>query len=203
MLTDCIGHNSLVRPLKKLESQGVKVTKIKPSAEDGVLAPLDIEKNITSDTKLLAVTHASNVTGLVQPIEEYGDIAKKHGLVFMVDAAQTAGMYPIDIQESNIDLLALPGHKGLLGPPGTGVLYVGDRVDLDTLREGGTGVYSEQEEQPHTFPYGYESGTLNTVGIAGWERALNLYLKKGWRRFCPIKNCCWTGWPGGCCRFRG
>jgi len=176
VLTDCIGHNSMVRPLRKLESQGVKVTKIKPSAEDGALTPSDIEKNITSDTKLLAVTHASNVTGVVQPVQEYGDIAKKHGLVFMVDAAQTAGMYPIDIQESNIDLLSLPGHKGLLGPPGTGVLYVGDRVDLDTLREGGTGVYSEQEEQPHTFPYGYESGTLNTVGIAGLGAGVKFIL---------------------------
>jgi len=100
----------------------------------------------------------------------------------MVDAAQTAGKYPIDVQAGNIDLLAFSGHKGLLGPPGTGVLYVGNRVDLDSLREGGTGSYSELEEQPATLPYRYESGTVNSVGISGLGAGLKYIFSEGLER---------------------
>lgn len=100
-------------------------------------------------------------------------------MVFMVDAAQTAGVYPIDVQASNIDLLAFSGHKGLLGPPGTGVLYVGDRVDLDSLREGGTGSHSELEEQPASLPYKFECGTANTVGIAGLGAGVKYIFSEG------------------------
>ena len=167
VVTDCIGHNSLVRPLRKLEWHGVKVTRLPPSPERGVVSPSDIEAAITRDTRLIVVTHASNVNGIIQPIEEYGAVARKHKIVFMVDAAQTAGKYPIDAAASNIDLLAFSGHKGLFGPPGTGVLFIGDRVELDTVREGGTGSFSEQEEQPEILPDKYESGTLNSAGIAG------------------------------------
>jgi cysteine desulfurase family protein len=167
VVTDCIGHNSLVRPLRKLERQGVKVTGLPPSPDRGVVSPSDIEAAITRDTRLIVVTHASNVNGIIQPIEEYGAVARKHKITFMVDAAQTAGKYPIDAAASNIDLLAFSGHKGLFGPPGTGVLFIGDRVELDTVREGGTGSFSEQEEQPEILPDKYESGTLNSAGIAG------------------------------------
>ena len=167
VVTDCIGHNSLVRPLRKLEWHGVKVTRLPPSPERGVVSPSDIEAAITRDTRLIVVTHASNVNGIIQPIEEYGAVARKHKIVFMVDAAQTAGKYPIDAAASNIDLLAFSGHKGLFGPPGTGVLFIGDRVELDTVREGGTGSFSEQEEQPEILPDKFESGTLNSAGIAG------------------------------------
>ena len=167
VVTDCIGHNSLVRPLRKLEWHGVKVTRLPPSPERGVVSPSDIEAAITRDTRLIVVTHASNVNGIIQPIEEYGAVARKHKIAFMVDAAQTAGKYPIDAAASNIDLLAFSGHKGLFGPPGTGVLFIGDRVELDTVREGGTGSFSEQEEQPEILPDKFESGTLNSAGIAG------------------------------------
>jgi len=167
VVTDCIGHNSLVRPLRKLERQGVKVTGLPPSPDRGVVSPSDIEAAITRDTRLIVVTHASNVNGIIQPIEEYGAVARKHKIAFMVDAAQTAGKYPIDAAASNIDLLAFSGHKGLFGPPGTGVLFIGDRVELDTVREGGTGSFSEQEEQPEILPDKFESGTLNSAGIAG------------------------------------
>ena len=167
VITDCIGHNSLVRPLKKLAAQGVKVTRLPPLPGTGVLSPRDIENAITKETKLVVVTHASNVNGLVQPVEEYGKVTRRHHLIFMVDAAQTVGKYPIDIAAGNIDLLAFSGHKGLFGPPGTGVLYLGNHVNLDTVREGGTGSFSEQEEQPEILPDKYESGTLNSVGIAG------------------------------------
>ena len=167
VITDRIGHNSLVRPLKKLEAHGVKVTALSPSPNTGVVAARDIEAAITRSTKLIVVTHASNVNGVIQPIDEYGSVARKHKIVFMVDAAQTAGKYPIDIAAGNIDLLAFSGHKGLFGPPGTGVLFIGNRVNLDSVREGGTGSFSEQEEQPEILPDKYESGTLNSVGIAG------------------------------------
>lgn len=179
VVTSSIGHNSLVRPLKKLEQQGVKITRLLPSPELGVLSARDIEEAITSDTKVVVVTHASNVTGVIQPIDEYGAVARRHNIIFMVDAAQTAGKHPIDVQAANIDLLAFSGHKGPLGPPGTGVLYVGNRVNLDSLREGGTGLYSEQEEQPDVLPYRYESGTLNSVGISGLGAGLRYIFTEG------------------------
>jgi len=182
VITSCIGHNSVVRPLRKLEQQGVKITRLPPCPETGVMSLHDIEEAITQETKLVVVTHASNVTGTIQPIEEYAVVARKYDLIFMVDAAQTAGKYPIDVQASNIDLLAFSGHKGLFGPPGTGVLYVGNRVGLDPLREGGTGSYSEQEEQPYLLPDRYESGTINSVGISGLGAGLRYIFSEGLER---------------------
>jgi cysteine desulfurase family protein len=179
VVTSRIGHNSLVRPLRKLESLGVKVTWVPPSPDSGVLSPRDIEAAITKDTKLVVVTHASNVTGVIQPIEEYGIVTRRRNLIFMVDAAQTAGKYPIDVQASNVDLLAFSGHKGLFGPPGTGALYIGNRVNLDSLREGGTGSYSEEEEQPVILPDRYESGTQNSVGISGLGAGLKYIRNEG------------------------
>ena len=179
VITDSIGHNSLVRPLRKLERHGVKVTRVQPQPDTGFLSPHDIETAITRDTRLIAITHASNVNGIIQPITEYGDIARRHKIVFMVDAAQTAGKHPIDVAAGNIDLLAFSGHKGLFGPPSTGVLYIGNSVNLDTLREGGTGSFSEQEDQPETLPDKYESGTLNSVGIAGLGAGLKFIFDEG------------------------
>ena len=179
VVTSCIGHNSLVRPLRKLESLGVKVTWVPPSPDSGILSPRDIEAAITKDTKLVVVTHASNVTGVIQSIEEYGAVTRRRNLIFMVDAAQTAGKYPIDVQASNIDLLAFSGHKGLFGPPGTGALYIGNRVNLDSLREGGTGSYSEEEEQPVILPDRHESGTQNSVGISGLGAGLKYIRNEG------------------------
>ena len=179
VITSSIEHNSVVRPLRKLEQQGVKVTRIPPHSWDGFVSPDDIEKAITGETRLVVMTHASNVSGVIQPIEEYGLIVRRHNLIFMVDAAQTAGKYPLDVQANNIDLLAFSGHKGPFGPPGVGVLYVGDRVDLDTLREGGTGSHSEQEEQPTTLPYKFECGTPNTLGIAGLGAGLKFISQEG------------------------
>jgi cysteine desulfurase family protein len=179
VVTSCIEHNSLVRPLRKLEHQGLKITRVPPSLGTGVMSPQDIEAAITKDTRLLAVIHASNVTGVIQPIEEYGIVARKHNIIFLVDAAQTAGRYPLDVQVANIDLLAFSGHKGLLGPPGIGVLYIGNRVELDSLREGGTGSHSELEEQPDALPYKYESGTVNSVGISGLGAGLRYIFEEG------------------------
>lgn len=179
VITSSIEHNSVVRPLRRLEQKGVRVTRLSPSAKTGVVLPGDVEKAIAEDTRLVVMTHASNVTGAIQPIAEYGAIARKHNRILMVDAAQTAGKYPIDVQANNIDLLAFPGHKGLFGPPGTGVLYVGERVELDSWREGGTGSHSELEEQPLDLPYRYESGTANSVGIAGLGAGLRYIFSEG------------------------
>jgi len=182
VITSQIGHNSLVRPLKKLEGKGVRITRLPPCSDTGFLSAKDIEEAIDEKTKLVVVTHASNVTGVVQPIEEYGVVVRRHGRISMVDAAQTAGIFPIDVQASDIDLLAFSGHKGLLGPPGTGVLYISRRVELDSLREGGTGSHSELEEQPVALPYRYESGTPNTVGIAGLGAGLRYIFDQGMER---------------------
>jgi len=189
VITSCMGHNSLVRPLRKLEKEGIKTTRLPPSLKTGVVSAQDLEEAIAKDTKLVVITHASNVTGAIQPIEEYGAIARKHGVIFMVDAAQTAGRYPIDVGAANIDLLAFSGHKGLLGPPGTGVLYVGSLARLDSLYEGGTGSHSEQEEQPFELPYRYESGTLNSVGISGLGAGLKYIFAEGLHRIRAHEQC--------------
>ena len=182
VITSSIEHNSVVRPLRKLEQQGIKVTRLSPHSGDGFVSPQDVEKAIIGETKLVVMTHASNVTGIIQPVDEYGAIARRHNLIFMADAAQTAGKYPIDVQAANIDLLAFSGHKGLFGPPGTGVLYIGERVNLDSLREGGTGSHSQQEEQPVDLPYKHESGTVNSIGISGLGAGLKYIFKKGLER---------------------
>jgi cysteine desulfurase family protein len=179
VITSRIEHNSVVRPLRKLEQQGVKVKWLSPRPGDRFVSPQDVEKAISRETKLVVMTHASNVTGAIQPIEEYGEIARRHNIIFMVDAAQTAGNHPIDAQANHIDLLAFSGHKGLFGPPGTGALYIGERANLDSMREGGTGSHSESEEQPQALPYKFESGTVNSVGLAGLGAGLKFIFNEG------------------------
>jgi cysteine desulfurase family protein len=179
VITDSIGHNSLVRPLTRLEKQGVLVTRVAPSRETGSVSPRAVEQAITPATRLVALTHASNVSGVVQPVEEIGEVARRRGVALLVDAAQSAAVLPIDVREANIDLLALSGHKGPLGPPGVGVLYIDKRVELEPLKEGGTGTVSESEEQPLERPSRYESGTPNTVGIAGLGAGVKYVLAKG------------------------
>ncbi|MCG8401604.1 MAG: aminotransferase class V-fold PLP-dependent enzyme [Firmicutes bacterium] len=165
VVTTSMEHNSVTRPLYGLRKI-VSVTKV-PCAPDGSLEAGEIEKAVRMNTRVIVVTHASNVTGTVMPVREIGALARQKGLIFIVDAAQSAGILDIDAQNMNIDLLAMPGHKGLMGPPGTGVLYVGERVDLRPFREGGTGSRSTEPDQPEVMPEKYESGTLNSVGIAG------------------------------------
>ena len=179
VIISSLEHNSVARPLRKLEREGVRVTRLSPPSGGDFVSPRDVARVVTRKTKLVVMNHASNVTGVIQPIEEYGVIARRHNLIFMVDAAQTAGKYPIDVQANNIDLLAFSGHKGLFGPPGTGALYISERVELDSLREGGTGSRSESEEQPTDLPDKFESGTVNCAGIAGLGAGLKFILKKG------------------------
>jgi cysteine desulfurase family protein len=171
-------HNAVARPLAALQHQGVEVTKVKSSVQTGI-NPEDIRASLKPQTKLIAVNHASNVTGTINPIGEIGKIARWAGVPLLVDCAQTAGTFPIDMREMNIDLLAFPGHKGLLGPQGTGGLCIGAGIDLTPLKEGGTGSKSESIEQPLELPDRYESGTLNFPGIAGLGAGIKFIQKVG------------------------
>ncbi|HVI39795.1 MAG TPA: aminotransferase class V-fold PLP-dependent enzyme [Anaerovoracaceae bacterium] len=166
VITSAMEHNSVLRPLKALEESGIETTIVKCSG-DGTLNFEMLEKEIRDNTKLIVCTHASNVTGTIMPIKEIGDLARKKNILFMVDAAQSAGCLPIDVKDMNIALLALPGHKGLLGPMGTGMLYIRENVEMKPLKEGGTGTKSRELVQPTEYPEGYEAGTVNAPGIIG------------------------------------
>jgi len=178
VITSSIEHNAIWRPLKALERRGVAVTAVR-CARDGVLAPADVEAAIRPDTRLIAMLHASNVLGTILPVNEVGVLAHKHGIPFLVDAAQTAGAYPIDMQSMNIDLLAFPGHKGLFGPHGTGGLVVRPGLVLETWIEGGSGTESGPETMPDTLPLHLEAGTQNAAGIAGLLAGVHFVLEQG------------------------
>jgi len=179
VITTDLEHNSVSRPLRKMELDGrISLTRIKAEA-GGTVDPDDFRKALTSRTRLIALTHASNVLGTIQPVAEVGRIAREHGLIFLVDAAQTAGVVPIDLQAMNIDLLAFPGHKSLMGPTGTGALYVSPRVQVRAWREGGTGGDSSNETQPKEFPYFLEGGTPNVLGVAGLAAGVKFVQEKG------------------------
>lgn len=179
VITSDLEHNSVSRPLRAMELAG-KITLTRIAADSGgTLDPDMIRQALTRKTKLIALTHASNVLGTVQPIAEIGRIARQHGALFLVDAAQTAGVLPIDIQAMHIDLLAFPGHKGLLGPTGTGALYVGPRTQVHAWREGGTGGDSSSEVQPREMPYYLEGGTPNVLGVAGLSAGIRFVQERG------------------------
>jgi len=175
-------HNSILRPLNYLSvHHDVSVTRIPADGRTGLVAPADIDAAVRPNTRLICVGHGSNVTGTVQPIRQMGTIARKHGIAFLVDAAQTAGHLPIDVQADGIDFLACPGHKGLLGPLGTGFLYIrpGREKELQPLRQGGTGSASEKDVQPDFMPDKFEAGSHNAIGISGLSAALDYLLSRG------------------------
>jgi cysteine desulfurase family protein len=179
VVTTDLEHNSVSRPLQALAQAGtITLTRVAADAT-GTVQPADVAAAVTAHTRLLAVTHASNVLGTVQPIAEYGAVARQRNLLLLVDAAQTAGVLPIDVQAQHIDLLALPGHKSLLGPTGTGVLYVGPRANVRPWREGGTGGDSSSPTQPTELPYFLEGGTPNVLGIAGLVAGLHYVTERG------------------------
>ena len=174
VITTSMEHNAVMRPLRYLQSQGVALS-IAQCSQEGSLEPAEIGKEIRRNTKMIVMTHASNVSGTLMPVGEIGKIARENGLLLMVDAAQSAGVFPIDMQNDCIDLLAFTGHKSLYGPMGTGGLVIGDRVDLAAfkpLKMGGTGSNSENETQPTFAPDKFESGTLNVIGLAGLSASL-------------------------------
>ncbi len=179
VVTSDLEHNSVSRPLRAMEKDGrITLTRLKADS-DGYINPDDVRQAVTPRTRLVALTHASNVLGTIQPVGEIGRIARERDLLFLVDAAQTAGAVPIDVQEMNIDLLAFPGHKSLMGPTGTGALYVGPRATLRAWREGGTGGDSSSETQPREFPHFLEGGTPNVLGVAGLAAGVRWVQEQG------------------------
>ena len=186
-ITTWMDHNSVLRPYNALArgeaaggGRGIAYTHVRVDPVTCVVDPADVRKAIRPNTKLIAVVHGSNVTGTVQPIREIGKIAREAGITFLVDAAQTAGHVPIDVQADFIDLLAFPGHKGLLGPLGTGGLYIRPGLEgkMVPLRHGGTGSASEQDVQPEFMPDKFEAGSHNAIGLAGLSAGVEWILKK-------------------------
>jgi cysteine desulfurase family protein len=178
VVTDSLEHNSVSRPLEALKARGVEYTKVGASACDGVRVD-DVRAAFKSNTKLAVFTHVSNVTGTENPLAELGALCREKGVLFLVDAAQSAGSRPIDVQAQCIDMLAFPGHKGLLGPQGTGALYVRDGIILAPLKEGGTGSRSEDLAMPASGPDRYESGTQNVAGIAALGEGIRFVQTQG------------------------
>jgi len=186
VITSSMEHNSVMRPLRALARppagrERIALTVI-PCSSQGFLDPTALEAAIRPETALIVLNHASNVCGSLLPVREAGAIARRHGCLLLVDAAQTAGAYPLDVEADQIDLLAFTGHKALVGPMGTGGLVIGERVDvgrLEPLKQGGTGSRSEQQEQPDFLPDKYESGTANAVGLAGLGAGVRWVLERG------------------------
>ncbi len=176
VVTSSMEHNSLLRPLFMLEKKGVEVTVVSAAA-DGLIDPELIRKAVRDNTRMIAVAHVSNVTGGIQDVAKISSVAYEAGALLLLDAAQSAGSLSIDMQELGVDLLAAPGHKGLLGPQGTGFLAVAPGVTLDPVMAGGTGSSSDQDHQPDGFPEGFEVGTHNMPGIAGLGAGL-LFLQE-------------------------
>lgn len=174
VVTSQIEHNSVLRPLRELRERiGIEVTTVAPEP-DGRVDPTKFSQAMRPGTRLVALLHASNVTGAIQPIAEVAQIARAAGAKFLVDAAQTAGHLTLDLRTLPIDLLACAGHKGLLGPLGTGLLYLrpGLEQEVRSLRQGGTGSQSEDDHQPDVLPDKYEAGNLNMPGLAGLAAGL-------------------------------
>ena len=160
-------HNAVMRPLERFVSRGdITVKLLRPDAQ-GLLSPDTLRRAITAQTGLVIICHASNVTGVIQPVRELGAVCRERGIPFLVDAAQTAGILDVTLDSLNADMIAMPGHKGLMGPHGTGLLALREGIDPEPLILGGTGSASESVRQPELLPDRYESGTLNLPGIAG------------------------------------
>lgn len=178
VVTTSMEHNSVLRPISELEKYGVENT-IVQCATDGTVNVDDIEKAIKSNTRLIVTTHVSNLTGTIFPIEKIGEMCRRRNVLYLVDGSQSAGVMEIDMQRQHIDLLAVPGHKGLLGPQGTGALMINTDAEIRQLKEGGTGSESSSLYQPNFYPDKLEAGTHNLPGIAGLNAGLKYILGKG------------------------
>lgn len=178
VITSHLEHNSVSRPLNRLKELGISYTRL-PHDASGFIDPGDIKRFVRPETRMIVLTHASNVLGAVEPADEIGRAARELGLTFLLDAAQTAGTIPISLKATDIDLFACSGHKGLLGPPGTGLLLIREGLLIEPLREGGTGSASEEPVQPAGYPDRLEAGTPNLVGIAGLKAAVEFLLARG------------------------
>lgn len=199
VITTMLEHNSVLRPLYEMEKRGVEISFIKTD-NLGNLLYTDINKLIKSNTKAIICTHASNLTGNLVDIKFIGNLCKEKNLLFIVDVSQTAGVFPIDVKKMNIDILCFTGHKSLLGPQGTGGIYVKDGIEITPLKSGGTGILTYEKQQPSKMPTHLEAGTLNGHGIAGLNAGIEFINKTGidiirkkeeelmWRFYNEIKN---------------
>ena len=178
VITTALEHNSVLRPLYEMENRGVQLT-ILPADAMGNICCEDFEKEIRPNTKAIVTTHGSNLTGNLLPIGRIGQIAKRHGLTYIVDASQTAGVFDIDVQKMGIHILCFTGHKGLLGPQGTGGIYVREGVAVRPLLSGGSGVQTYLPHHPPQMPTALEAGTLNGHGIAGLGAAVRYLQETG------------------------
>ncbi len=178
VISSVMEHNSVLRPLYEREEAGAELTLIECDGKGRLLTD-DIEKNIRDNTRAIVLTHGSNLTGNVNDIEAVGRIAKAHGLLFIVDASQTAGVLPIDVEKMNIDVLCFTGHKSLLGPQGTGGMCVREGLEIEPLKRGGSGVDTYNRHHPSEMPTALEAGTLNGHGIAGLSAAIDFIEKTG------------------------
>ena len=178
VVSSTVEHNALLRPLHLAANRGVEVTFV-PADREGLVFAAEIARALRPNTRLVALAHVSNVTGTVQPIGEIARAARSGGALFLVDAAQSAGYLPLHAEAMGIDLLAAPGHKGLMGPPGTGILAIAKGVRLNPLLVGGTGGNASSPEQPEQLPERFESGTTNTAALAGLKAGLEFILETG------------------------
>lgn len=179
VITTCLDHNSILRPLRAMEEAGrISVTRV-PCSPAGLVDPDDIRKALRRKTRLIATLHGSNILGTLNPVREIGDVAREKGLLFLLDAAQTMGSRHVRPAETGAQMIAFPGHKGLLGPLGTGGLYFDPDLAPEPLREGGTGSRSESDFQPSDYPDRWEAGSHNLPGIAGLGAGLDYILERG------------------------
>jgi cysteine desulfurase / selenocysteine lyase len=178
VLTTSMEHNSVLRPLAAQSGMGAAVEVVE-AGRDGLVDPVVFASRLTPGTRLAVVTHASNVTGTVNDIAAIGAACRARGVPLLVDAAQSAGCLPLDLRSLPVDYVGFSGHKGLLGPQGTGGLYVRDEASLPPLTRGGTGSLSDREDQPEFLPDRFESGTLNVPGIAGLGAGVSWLLGHG------------------------
>ena len=177
-ITTCLEHNSVLRPMYMHREQGVEVDFV-PFDSRGYVDQEDFARRIRPNTKLVVMNHGSNVIGTIQPVAEVGRICRERGILFAVDAAQTAGLVPIDVNSMNIDVVCFTGHKSLFGPSGTGGMYIGEHVEITPCRAGGTGVMSALKSQPDAYPWRMEFGTVNTMGVAGLLAAQKWIAERG------------------------
>ena len=188
VITTCMEHNSVMRPLKTLERDiGIDITVITGN-DFGEIDPDMFKKKIRRNTSLIISTLSSNVNGIIMPVKDIGRIAREAGIPFLLDASQGAGALPVHVEEQNIDMLAFPGHKGLMGPQGTGGIYVRKGIKVRSLYEGGTGSNSESMFQPDYMPDFFESGTLNTPGIVGLSQGIGFINEIGLDNICSYKH---------------
>jgi cysteine desulfurase family protein len=181
VITSAVDHNSVLRPLRFLEeNRQVEVSRV-PCGADGIVDPESFRAALRPNTRLIALVHASNVTGAIQPVEQVGAIAREHDVLYLVDAAQSLGHFPIDVKRVGAQLFASPAHKGLMGPSGLGVLYIAPGLEsqMDPYRQGGTGTQSDDDRQPDSLPDKYEPGNLNVPAVMGLAAALDYLEQRG------------------------